>query len=363
MTTPQSDTAKTEAFVGRLFKAAVDAIDLFSVYLGDRLGLYRALADSKPVTYAELARLAGIHPRYAREWLEQQAVTAFLEVDNTDAPAEKRRYTLPAAHVPVFTDPESPFSMAPLARAVASFGPVLPQLLEAYKTGGGVPWSAYGRDGIEAQGDFNRPWLLASFGNDYLPSIPDVHSRLQANPPAKVLDVACGVGWSSIAIAKAYPKAKVLALDLDELSIKIGLENAVTAGVDRRITFETRDIVSNPPRDRYDLAVVIEAIHDMSKPVELLRAIRNVLKPTGVLIVADERVADKFTLGDDLERLFYRASIMLCLPTGMAEQPSAATGTVIRTDTMRKYAAEAGFHDMQVLSIEHPALRFYRLTR
>ena len=362
--TTAADTSKTEAFVDRLFGATLGAIDVFAVYLGDRLGLYKALANGGPATAPELAKRAGIHPRYAREWLEQQAVSEVLDVDDPAKPENERRYALPAAHAEALVDPESPFSIAPLARAFASIGVVLPDLMDAFRTGGGVAWANYGADGIEAQGDFNRPWLVHQFGTEYLPSVPDVDARLQADPPARVADVACGVGWAGIAIARAYPNVRVDGFDLDPSSIALANDYAAEAGLADRVSFQVRDAGDPANEGQYDLAVVIEAIHDMSRPVEALAAIRKMLAPGGTAIIADERVADEFTVpGDPAERLFYGASILLCLPAGMAEQPSAATGTVMRAGTLRRYANEAGFTDVQVIdSIDHPFLRFYRLT-
>jgi len=359
-----TDTSKTEAFVERLFGSALGAIDTMAVYLGDRLGLYRALAKDGPATPPELAQRAGIHPRYAREWLEQQAVSDVLEVDDASKPEDERRYVLPAGHAEALIDPDSPFSIAPLARAFASIGVVLPQIIEAYRTGGGVAWADYGADGIEAQGDFNRPWLVHQFGTEFLPSVPDVHARLQADPPARVADVACGVGWAGIAIARAYPKARVDGFDFDESSIALARGFAREAGLSNRVAFHVRDAGDPANEGAYDLAVVIEAIHDLSRPIEALAAIRKMLAPGGTAIIADERVEDAFTApGNEVERFLYGASIFICLPASMAEEPSAATGTVIRARTMRRYASEAGFSSTEILAqIEHPFLRFYRLT-
>jgi len=362
--TANVDTSKTEAFVERLFGAALSTLDIYSVYLGDRLGLYKALAKAGPATAGELAGRAGIHARYAREWLEQQAVSEVLDVDDPAKPEDQRRYSLPAAHAEALIDPESPFSMAPLARAFASIGTVLPKVMDAYRSGGGVPWADYGADGIEAQGDFNRPWLVRQFGTEYLPSIADLHARLQADPPARVADVACGVGWAAIAIARAYPNVTVDGFDLDESSIAIANKHAADAGVADRVKFAVRDAADPANAGVYDVAVVIEAIHDLSRPVEVLAAIRKMLVPGGSAVIADERVADQFTApGDAVERFLYGASIFLCLPAGMAEQPSAATGTVMRAPTLRRYASEAGFPEVEVLDIDHPFLRFYRMTR
>jgi 2-polyprenyl-3-methyl-5-hydroxy-6-metoxy-1,4-benzoquinol methylase len=360
-TVAHTSTDDPDAFVGRLFEAALSTVDLLTVYIGDRLGLYEALRDAGPATPSELAARCSVNGRYTREWLEQQAATGILTVDDATAPDEVRRYSLPEAHALVLTDPESPLSMAPVAKAFAACAIALPKILDAFRSGGGVSWSDFGPDAIEAQGDFNRPWLLSSFGTEYLPLVPDVHQRLLADPPAYVADFACGVGWASIAIAAAYPKAIVHGFDLDESSIEIANRNASEKDLSDRIKFEVRDIAESSFEGGYDLVVVIEAIHDLSRPVDALKSIHKVLAPGGCAIVADEKVADVFTPGDELERLFYGFSVLMCLPAGMSEQPSAATGTVMRADTMRAYAADAGFSHVEVLDIPHDLLRFYRL--
>jgi 2-polyprenyl-3-methyl-5-hydroxy-6-metoxy-1,4-benzoquinol methylase len=346
-----------------LFEAALGAVDIVSVYLGDRLGLYRALADAGASTPGALAGRAGIAERYAREWLEQQAVTGILEVDDAAKPQDQRRYSLPAAHAAALIDPDSLFSIAPLGRTMVASVQALPRVMEAFRSGDGVPWEAYGPDMIESQGDFNRPWLRQSLGTEHLPSIPDVHTRLLDDPPARVVDVACGVGWAAIAIAKAYPKVSVDGFDADEESIRIARGLAAEASVDDRVRFEVRDAATIAAEGPYDLAVTIESIHDLSHPVEVLSGIRASLAPRAPLIVADEKVGESFAApGDEVERLMYGFSFLVCLPAGMSEQPSAGTGTVMRPDTLRRYAQEAGFTSVEVLEqIEHDFLRFYRL--
>ena len=353
---------QTGAFVGRLFEAGLGSFDLVTAYVGDRLGLYRALAESEGLTPAALATKAGIHERYAREWLEQQAVTGILEVDDPALPAADRRFSLPPAHAEALIRPDSPFSISPLARAMVGAVQALPAVLEAFRTGGGVPWPDYGTDMIESQGDFNRPWLVNSLGTEYLPSIPDVHARLLADPPARVADVACGVGWGAIAIARSYPKVKVDGFDTDAVALAQARRNAEEAGVADRVRFEGADGSGIGGGGPYDLAIVIEAIHDMSRPVEVLDAIRRSLASGGTLLVADERVADSFVApGDEVERFMYAASVLVCLPSGLAEQPSEGTGTVMRASTLREYATRAGFGSLDVLPIEPGFLRFYAL--
>jgi ubiquinone/menaquinone biosynthesis C-methylase UbiE len=217
---------------------------------------------------------------------------------------------------------------------------------------------------IEAQGDFNRPWLVGSLGTEYLPSIPDIHERLMSEAGASVADVACGVGWAAISLARAYPNITVDGFDLDESSIEIASRNAKEAGVADRVHFQAKDAADPALESRYDLAMVVEAIHDLSQPVAVLRSIREMLKPGGTLIVADERTEDSFTApSSETERLFYAYSVLCCLPSAMDDDTSAATGTVMRRSTFETYARDAGFDSVSVLPLEHDFLRFYRLDR
>ena len=194
----------------------------------------------------------------------------------------------------------------------------MPDLVAAFRSGGEVPWSAYGRDMVEAQGDFNRPWLVGSLGTEYLPSIPELDARLAGEPGAKVADVACGVGWAAISLARAYPNITVDGFDLDETSIEMASRNAEEAGVADRVRFEARDGAAPGMEGRYDLAIVVESIHDLSQPIAVLRAIREMLKPGGTLIVADERTEESFTApASETERLFYAYSVLCCLPSAM----------------------------------------------
>jgi protein-L-isoaspartate O-methyltransferase len=373
---PSADAERRDALVARLFQATLGAMDLFNVYVGDRLQLYQALAAAGPLTPAELAAHTGTHVRYAREWLEQQAVTGILEVEraavghNAAAGAsDARRYALPAAHAEVLLHQESLSYLAYVGKFAAMLGRTLPAVLEAFRTGGGVPWSAYGADGREGQAEQNRPIFLHLLGKEWLPQLPDLHARLRAAPPAppaRVADIACGAGWSSIAIAQAYPAARVDGFDLDAPSVALARANAAAAGVADRVRFHVRDAADPALAGAYDLALICEALHDLPHPVDALRAMRALLADGGSVLVVDERTEEAFTApGPDLERLFYGFSVLCCLPTGMAggtpDRPSAATGTVLRPDTLRRYAEEAGLGRVEVLPIEHDLFRLYRL--
>jgi 2-polyprenyl-3-methyl-5-hydroxy-6-metoxy-1,4-benzoquinol methylase len=352
-------TERRDALVERLFMNAVGAFDLFSVYVGDVLGLYRALADKGPLTSAELAQATGMHERYAREWLEQQAATELLEVDGG---GEERRFRLPEGYDEALLDVSSLNYIAPLAMAVlASIRPI-DALLEAYRGGGGVPYADYGEDLHEAQAAFTRPLFENLLGKEWLPAVPELHKRLQADPPAQVADVACGQGRSSIEIARAYPKARVDGIDSDRASIESARENLAGSGVEDRVTFHERDAADPGLAGRYDLVTIFEALHDMSYPVDVLRAARALLADGGVVLIGDERTEDTFTApASEVERLFYGFSVFHCLPVGMVGEGAAGTGTVIRADTVRRYTDEAGFSSCEVLPIENDFWRFYLL--
>ncbi|HEX2273602.1 MAG TPA: class I SAM-dependent methyltransferase [Acidimicrobiales bacterium] len=350
-----------DALVERLLGATIATLELYSVYLGWRLGLYRLLAASPPLTSAELAARAAIDARYAREWLEQQAVAGFLEVSDGNGDADQRRYRLPPAYAEVLADPDSAAHVAPFAPLVVGIGGALPEVVDAYRSGAGVPFARYGRDLRDGQGAINRPAFLHDLAG-WLAAIPEVDERLSAEPPARVADVGCGQGFSTLAIARAYPLVQVDGVDLDEASVADARRLADGSDVADRVRFEVRDSAGLAASGPYDLICIFEALHDMARPVAALAACRQALAPGGALLVVDERVADRFTApGDEIERMMYGWSVSHCLPASRAEQPSAALGTVLRAGTLRRLGAEAGFAAVDVVPVENELFRFYLL--
>jgi len=261
------------ALAERLFKSAVQTLELYGLYIGKRLGLYRALYEAGPSTCLELSLKAGIAARYAREWLEQ-----FLH-------------------------------------------------------------------------DLTHVWLR---------SVPDLHQRLQSGDAVRIADIGCGVGWSTIALAKAYPHAAVTGIDTDAGSISEAIAHAAKEQV--QAAFYHEDASYAAFRDKFDLILILETLHDMSRPTAVLENLRLALKPEGCIIIADERVANAFYApGDDLERMMYGWSITHCLPVAMSEQPSEAIGTVIRPEKVTECALRAGFGHVEILPITNDLFRFYRL--
>lgn len=359
--TPASTDGR-EALGERLIAGIIATNEMYSVYLGVELGLYAALKEHGPVTAAELASRTGIHERYAREWLEQQAVSDMIAADG-EAEADRRRYSIHPTHAEVLTDQDSPYYAAGAALMVAGVARAVPMLAHAFRHGSGVPYADYGTEVRRGIAAFNRPAFLHELGSVWLPSITELHERLSTRPRARILDLGCGSGTSSIAMAKAYPNVEVVGLDLDHASVLEARAAAKAAGLEERVTFHLGDAADEQADGGFDLVTIFEALHDMGDPAGALRTARSHLTDGGSVLVADERVADAFTApGDELERLNYGFSVLHCLPATMAEAPVEANGTVLRAATVRRWAAEAGFMRAEELAIDFPFWRFYRLA-
>jgi 2-polyprenyl-3-methyl-5-hydroxy-6-metoxy-1,4-benzoquinol methylase len=348
------------ALAERLFHDMVGALELLTVYLGERLGLYRALDSGGPATSSELAERTGTAERYVREWLEHHAASGLLGVDDPAAGPLARRYRLPAAHVPVLAGHDDvryrAFNGIEIVRAARG----LPQLVEAFRTGGAPPPLAWAPEG---RADYNRAVFLNLLGTHWLPAIADVDRRLCREPAARVADLACGAGWSSIAMARAYPLIRVDGLDLDPDVIAAARRNAEQAGVSGRVTFAVTDASGPGMSGRFDLVTIFEGLHDMSRPADALAAARGMLGRSGAVLIADELVADEFTApATEMERYHYGWSVVSCLPAAMGDPRTAATGAVMRPATLRRYAQEAGFRSVDILPLETETWRFYLLT-
>jgi ubiquinone/menaquinone biosynthesis C-methylase UbiE len=344
----------------RIFHSTIQSLELFGIYLGKRLGLYKVLEKSGAMTPGDLARAAGLHERYAREWLEQQAVAGFLVVEQQHADAAMRRYVLPTEHMGVLAKDDDPAHVAPFAQMIVGIAAALPEVVDAYRNGNGVNYEKYGVDFRQGQGAINRPAFRQDLVEDWIPAIPDLHEYLTSTDGARIADVGCGEGWSTMALASAYPKAQVVGYDLDRASIVAADEHAASQGT--TAAFYQRDAADMAADGPFDLILILESLHDMSQPTKALSALRSALTPQGSVVVVDERVAETFTApGDDVERMMYGWSISHCLPVAMSDSPSEAIGTAIRPETVRNCAVTAGFTNVEFLPIENELFRFYRL--
>lgn len=375
------DHQRRDALAERLFGAFTLGSELLTIDLGRRLGLYDTVHAAGSVTSSELAQRSGIHERYAREWLEQQAAAGIVDVvakagtdlgedagadtgTETGTQTDKaltRRFALPAAHVPVLVDPDHPSNVLGFAPFLTGFALTLPTVADAYRTGAGVSFEEFGAEVRHGIATLNRPGFTQFVGK-WIGRLPDVAERLSTG--GTVLDAGCGTGWSTVAIARAFPEAQVIGIDLDAASVAEASALVTKEGLADRVHIElanAADLRTRLVDDGFDLVTVFEALHDMGEPVAALRSIRAAVRAGGAVLVADELVADRFTApAGEVERMQYAASVLHCLPATMAESQAIASGTVLRAPTVRSWAAEAGFTTNE-LEIEHDFWRFYRL--
>ncbi len=352
----------------RVLEASIGTLELFAIHVGKELGLYERLCEAGPMTPPELAAAAGIDLRYAREWLEQQAVAGYLnvvdqpEIDaDQETDADQRRFGLDDEQKAVLVRADDPAHLSPLASMVVGVSGALDQVIEAYRSGDGVPYVDYGHAFRAGQAGINRPAFTHDLVASWIPSVDGLDERLR-QPGARIADLGCGFGWSSVALGRGYPDATVVALDSDEASMIEAAKIVAERGVDvELVTADASELVDHGP---FDLVTILESLHDMADPASILRAAAAALAPGGTVLVADECVADHFAPnGDELERMMYGWSVVHCLPACRCETPSAAIGTVIRRSTVEELAAEAGFTSVTVPDVDAGFFRLYALTR
>ncbi|WP_106208574.1 methyltransferase domain-containing protein [Kineococcus rhizosphaerae] len=319
-------------------------MDLLSVHLGDRLGWYRAL-EAAPADPDELARRTGTARRCARERCRQQAATGLLR-QGPDG-----RYGLaPGVRQTLVDEHDLRFSV-PLARLLAGLAVQVPHLLEAYRAGTGVGWAQFGDDVRNAQAAANRPWFEKALAGT-VNSVPDLADRFAR--AGTVADIGCGAGWSSIAIARAWPATTVVGLDVDAPSVDSARADVHEAGLDDRVQIRLADAgdatgFGGP----FDLVTAFECVHDLPHPVAVLDAARRSLTEAGAVLVVDEAVAEEpAPVGDPVERMMHGWSVLACLPDSMTTPGSVATGTVMRPSTLARYARYAGFSLVEPLGVE-----------
>lgn len=357
-----STEARRDALIDRLLGNTQGMFEIYSIHLGNRLGLYDALAADGPQNAAELAARTSTHPRYVREWLEQQAVSGLVDVAEASAADEERRYALPEAHREVLVEKDSLNYVAPLAQVGVGALQPIERVIDCYRTGAGLEFHEFGHDMCLGQSGMNRMMFLELLGKEWLPSIPDVHARLSSDAPSRIADIGCGTGYSSLGMAKAYPNAQVDGFDLDAESIRAAQRSAAASPEGGRVSFRCADAGSLDVDGTYQLVTAFECVHDMPDPVSVLRTMRELCAEDGAVVIMDENVGEQFSLqASDVEKLFYGFSVFHCLPCGMCGDDPVGTGTVMRPGTLEKYAKAAGFSAVENLDIENFFFRFYRL--
>lgn len=361
---PVNHDEHAAALSQRLFESLVPAMELLTVELGLRRGLYAGLQRLGSADSAELALECGIAGRYAQEWLEQQATAGIVDV-LLDGDASARRYGLSPAHADVLLSSESPYAMAGAAHFLVGMSHTFDSVVADFAHGAGVAYPEFGTAVRHAISSLNRPAFAHALG-DWLEAMPDIDDRLHASPSV-VIDAGCGTGWSTLALARRYPLADVIGIDLDAASIVEAQGNLADAQLGDRVRFVQADagdgeVLRALAPDGAGLVTMFEALHDMNAPTRALAALGAALEHGGAILIADEKVADEFTAhGDLIERLNYGFSVLHCLPATVAEGGGEANGTVMRAPTVARWIAEAGLGSAQPLDIDNELWRFYRV--
>jgi 2-polyprenyl-3-methyl-5-hydroxy-6-metoxy-1,4-benzoquinol methylase len=329
------DHDKVMSFVFRAVDEVGATLNTALVVMGDRLGLYRALAGAGPLTPAELAERTGTNERYVREWLNAQAAGAYVDYD-----PDTSRYTLSDEHAIALTDDSSPAFLPGLFQI--AFGAVLdsPRITETARTGAGVGWHEHGHDVFDGCERFFRPGYNANLVAAWLPALDGVVGKLQSG--ATVADVGCGHGASTILMAQAFPASTFLGSDYHEGSITTARERAAEAGVSDRVRFEVA-ASSTYSGSGYDLVTMFDCLHDMGDPVGAARHVRQSLSPDGTWMIVEPAAGDRVESNlNPVGRAYYGFSTLLCTPASLSQAVGLALGAQAGESRIRDVATSAG---------------------
>ena len=337
------DTEKLMGFVFRAVDEVGATLNTALVVMGDRLGLYRALAGAGPLSPAELAERTDTAERYVREWLNAQAAGAYVDYD-----PDSGRYSLSAEHAVALTDESSPAYLPGFFQI--ALGSVLdsPRITEAAKTGEGIGWHDHGRDVFDGCERFFRPGYNASLVSAWLPALDGVVAKLQRG--ATVADVGCGHGASTILMAQAFPASTFTGSDYHEGSIATARQRAAEAGVSDRVRFEVA-AASSYSGSGYDLVTMFDCLHDMGDPVGAARHVRQSLSADGTWMIvepaAGDRVEDNF---NPVGRAYYGFSTLLCTPASLSQDVGLALGAQAGESRIRDVVTGAGLNRFRRVS-------------
>jgi SAM-dependent methyltransferase len=336
MTTIALNEDKLQAFLDRAFTDLAASYGGVMVSLGDKLGLYRALAGAGPLTSAELAERAGCAERYVREWLGSQVAAAYVEYDSA-----AETYELPPEHAAVLADPDSPMLLTPAYNVPASMWIDEDRAVQAFRTGEGVPWGVHDERLFCGVAAFYQNAYAGSLVPQWLPALDGVVEQLERG--AKVADVGCGHGHSTVLMAEAFPNSTFFGIDPHEASIEAAIENAKAAGVADRVTFTVGTAVDLPEQG-FDLVCFFDALHDMGDPIGAARQARSALAEGGTVMLVEPYAADRL---EDIEgpigRLYYSASTTLCCAHALSEGGHNVLGAQAGEARLADVFTEAGF--------------------
>jgi 2-polyprenyl-3-methyl-5-hydroxy-6-metoxy-1,4-benzoquinol methylase len=330
------DEAKVEAFLGQLVTEAGAAMNAALVRIGDELGLYRAMADSQPVSAAGVAVRTQTHERYVREWLNAQAAGGFVTYDpQTD------RYALPAEHAIALADELSPLAQAGVFQAVTAAIRAEDRVIEAFRTGDGIGWHEQHHGMFHGTERAFATSYRTSLMTEWIPALDGVEDKLRTG--ARVADVGCGHGVSTVLLAQAYPSSTICGIDYHNASIERARALAEAEGVAANTEFAVAG-AKDYPGTGYDLVCFFDCLHDMGDPVGALKHVRETLDADGTVMLVEPFAND--TLADNLNpvgRIYYAASTLICTPSSLDQEVGLGLGAQAGGERLRAVAEEAGF--------------------
>src|SRR5271168_4799191 len=326
---------KLNAFIGRFVGDLGAAVHAGMVVLGDRLGLYKALA-AHPMTSAELAAKTATDERYLREWLSSQAAGGYVtynEKTNHFSLTEEQAFALATEDSPAYIPGAFQLALGALA--------AVPRIADSFRTGAGMGWHEHDDGVFHGCEKFFRPGYAANLVSSWIPALHDVKAKLEAG--ARVADVGCGKGASTLLMAKAFPKSRFFGFDYHDKSVAAARDSAQKQGVADRVTFEQADAKAYPGRD-YDLVAVFDCLHDMGDPVGAATHVRSSLRPDGTWMIVEPFANDQ--LKDNLNpvgRVYYSFSTLLCTPCSRSQEVGLCLGAQAGEARIRKVVTSAGF--------------------
>lgn len=328
--------AKLHEFIMKAVGEMGAAMNAALILVGDKLGLYKAMAGAGPMLPSEVAAKTGTHERYVREWLAAQAAGGFVIYD-----AKTGRYHLPPEQAFAMADENSPVFLPGFFEVVEACVKGVPKITDAFRAGTGVGWHEHDHCLFTGTERFFRPNYRAHLIKEWIPALTGVEAKLKAG--AKVADVGCGLGTSTVLMAQAYPKSTFVGFDYHQRSIELARESAARAGVADRVKFEIAK-AKEYPGGGYDLVAFFDCLHDMGDPEGAARHVLQSLKADGTWMLVEPFANDN--LEDNLNpigRVFYGASTMLCTPSSLSQEVGTALGAQAGEARLAKILHSAGF--------------------
>jgi SAM-dependent methyltransferase len=348
------DAEALKRYALRIFDALGGATTAAMISLGDRLGLYRALASGTPITSTELSAQTGLHERWVREWLRQQGAAGVLEYRGDG------RFALPAEGAAVLADDSSPLCGVGYFAHLPQLIGVVERLPEAFRTGIGLPYDAFGPDGAQAIERGFAPWFRTLLVPMALPAVAGVVDRLAGGDLAA--DVGCGAGVALLEMAKAFPRSEFHGWDISQHALARAEENRAAAGVTNAVFHDARR-EPLPQDGRFGFVTTFDCLHDMTDPAGTIRRIRGAMRADGVWLICDIKARGSYEA--ELERnpmaaMMYGMSVLACLSSALSEPGGAGLGTLgLSEELARRMTAEAGFSSFEPLELGNPVNVFY----